>query len=124
MGLQIKVNVILKISVVLCIALGGCNVTTPARDFEETSATAKSAEIRDAAHDGKHEVYGTCSWPGYNGGNPSLINDGYNVWTIKRGILNHKKYRFNITGKVEGDFELLAAKPDAAARNTKTTAMS
>ena len=110
MGLQIKVKVILKISVVLCIALGGCNVTTPARDLEVTSATDTSAEIRDAAHDGKYEVYGTCSWPGYNGGNPSPMNDGYNVWTIKRGILNHKKYRFNITGKVEGDSLTISGK--------------
>ena len=42
-----KINVILKISVALCIALGGCNVTTPARDLEVTSATDTSAEIRD-----------------------------------------------------------------------------
>ena len=99
MALQIKADVILKISVVLCIALGGCNVTTPARDLEVTSATDTSAEIRDAAHDGEYEVYGTCSWPGY-AYNPSPIIDRHNVWTIKKGVLNHKKGRFNITGRV------------------------
>ena len=61
MGLKIKVNVIHKISVVLCLGLGGCNVTTPARDQEEISATDASAEIDDLAHDGKYKVYGTCS---------------------------------------------------------------
>ena len=67
----------------------------------ETTATAKSAEIRGAAHDGEYEVYGTCTWPGYDG--PSSIIDRHNVWTIKNGDLNHKKGRFNITGKVKGD---------------------
>jgi hypothetical protein len=78
-------------------ALIGCNAITLAQDHDNVVTKT----IVNQNHDGQYEVNGTCSWPDYGISN---IMDGNNVWTIKKGVLNHKKYRFNITGKVEGDF--------------------
>ena len=81
-------------------ALAGCNATALAPNHDDV-VTVTTETAANPIHDGQYEVYGTCTWPGFDGVSP--IIDGHNVWTIKKGALNHKKGRFNITGKVKGD---------------------
>ena len=80
--------------------LAGCNATALAPNHDDV-VTVTTETAANPIHDGQYEVYGTCTWPGFDGVSP--IIDGHNVWTIKKGALNHKKGRFNITGKVKGD---------------------
>jgi hypothetical protein len=79
--------------------LAGCNATALAPNHNDV-VTVTTETAANQIHDGQYEVYGTCTWSGYG---TSPIIDRHNVWTIKKGALNHKKGRFNITGNVKGD---------------------
>jgi hypothetical protein len=99
-------------------ALIGCNATTLARDHDDVvTKTVVTKTIVNQNHDGEYEVYGTCSWPDYNDGAAVSINDEYNVWTIKKGVLNYKSGQFNITGKVKGDTLSISGKRKSGISN-------
>ena len=74
------------------VLLGACN-SVPAGNIISKAPLS-------LAHDGQYKLDISCDWGEYG---KFTINDEQMKWTVKDGLLKHKKGRWDISGEVHGN---------------------